>query len=464
MEMHEAPILNLGDGALDRERDSSCVVNPSTRSDQAHGPGLQPRDALPDDEHLTFQVWAGRDRLVVGTPGAPTTPLRPDFVDGATDSSISGSIWRVFSISDRSGRIYVQVGTPRSVVDQELRTNALIALGLSTLLLALVGLLMWWAVGKTLQPVVAIAKAVRDRQKFDLTPLPVTDVPTEIRPLVESFNHLMDQLDLAVRGERRFIGDAAHELRTPLSALYAQAEVALRASTTADRDAALVKLLAVAERTTRLSEQLLDLARLDAGVHAPLREWYGLDEIVVHVASEFDVAAQKSRRTIQLATEPCGIQCDVDEIGILLRNLVDNALRYTLAGGQIRMTCGHRTTGLERKVFLEVSDDGPGVPEEEQTAIFGRFYRVPGSGTRGSGIGLSLVAEIARLHDAEIETCNGIGEPGFCVRIVFPAAAAACYRSEPATDSIHRPNIQIHNSSVQATTGIASKRPAANLF
>jgi signal transduction histidine kinase len=392
---------------------------------EVQGPGLQLRDdAFPDDEQLTFQVWKDRDRLVVSTPSAPATPLRPDFVEGFTDSLVAGRTWRVFSISDRSGGIHVQVGKPRSVIDRQFHTEALLALGLSTLLLALAGLLMWRAVRKSLQPIVAIEKAVRGRQKFDLAPLPVAGLPSEVSPLVESFNHLMDQLDQAVQGERRFIGDAAHELRTPLSALHAQAEVALRASTLADKDAALAKLLVVTERSTRLSEQLLDLARLDAGVHAPLREWYGLDEIVVHVASEFDVAAQKSSRTIQLATEACAIQCDVDEIGILLRNLVDNALRYTSVGGQIRIACGHRTSGLARNVFLEVSDDGPGVPENEQSAIFDRFYRVAGSGTRGSGIGLSLVARIARLHDAAIETCNGIGDRGFCVRIVFPAAAS----------------------------------------
>jgi signal transduction histidine kinase len=397
---------------------------PANSELKIQGSGLQLRDdAIPDHERLNFQVWAGKRRLVVSTPGAPSTPLRQDFLEGATDSTISGKTWRVFSISDRSGKIHVQVGIPRSVVDDELQRKALIALGLSTLVLALAGVLVWFAVRRSLEPVVSIAKAVRGRLKFDLAPLPVTRLPTEVRPLVESFNHLMDQLDHAVKGERRFIDDAAHELRTPLSALYAQTEVALRASTLTDKDAALVKLLAVVERSTRLSEQLLDLARLDAGAHAPSREWYGLDEIVVHIASEFDVDAQKSRRTIHLATEPCRIQCDVDEIGILLRNLVDNALRYTLAGGQVTITCGHLPLGEDRRVFLEVSDDGPGVPEVEQTAIFDRFHRVPGSGTRGSGIGLSLVARIARLHDATIETCNGIGVRGFCVRIVFPASA-----------------------------------------
>ncbi|MEJ1963720.1 MAG: HAMP domain-containing protein [Gammaproteobacteria bacterium] len=207
---------SIRDGRLQSIAIKILLSIPAGSELKMQGPGLRLRDeSFPDVEHLTFQVWAGKDRLVVSTPGAPGTPLRQDFVDGATDSILSGVTWRVFSISDRTGRIYVQVGNPRSVVDDELQYKALIALGLSTLLLAFVGLLMWWAVRKTLRPVVAIAQAVRDRQKFDLTALPVTDVPTEIRPLVDSFNHLMHQLDQAVQGERRFIGDAAHELRTP---------------------------------------------------------------------------------------------------------------------------------------------------------------------------------------------------------------------------------------------------------
>ena len=389
-------------------------------------PGLQLRDnVVRDDERLAFQVWAGKNRLVVSTPGAPAAALRRDFAEGFTDAMIEGSRWRVFSISDRSGRVYVQTGYPRSIINQSFHTEALIALGLATLLLVLVGLLMWAAVRKSLQPIVAIEKTLRKRKTFDLAPLPAAALPTEVRPLVESFNQLMVQLDQAVQGERRFIGDAAHELRTPLSALNAQAEVALGASTLEAKNTALVKLLAVVARSTRLSEQLLDIARLDAGVHAPQRDWYDLDEIVVHVASEFDVAAQHSGRTMRLLTEPCRMRCDADEIGILLRNLVDNALRYTSAGGEIRITCSHRVTSAGRRPFLEVSDDGPGVPEDQKEAIFERFHRVPGSGTRGSGIGLSLVAGIARLHGANIETCDGFGDPGFCVRIVFPSEAGA---------------------------------------
>lgn len=414
---------SIEDDALQAIAIKMLLSVPSGTNQDAPGTRLQLRpEVRAEEEPLSLQVWEGKHRLMWRTADAPTTPLRPDFGEGFVDSSIAGETWRAYSTSDRDGRIYVQVGRPRSVVDEHFRYEALTMLTLSTVLLALTGLFMWGAVRRSLRPIVTIANGVKNRQKFDLAPLSVTRVPREIQPLLESFNQLMERLDQAVQAERRFIGDAAHELRTPLSALYGQAEVALRASTMAEKDAALVKLLAVAERSTRLSEQLLDLARLEAGTHAPLRELYDLDQIVVHIASEFDVAAQKTNRTIKLVTEPCAIQCDIDEIGILLRNLVDNALRYTSAGGQIRIACG-RTP--EHSVFLDVSDDGPGVPLEQQTAIFERFHRVPGSGARGSGIGLSLVAEIARLHDAEIETGDGIGRPGFRVRVVFPVAPVA---------------------------------------
>jgi signal transduction histidine kinase len=271
----------------------------------------------------------------------------------------------------------------------------------------------------------AIQAAVRNRRKFDLTPLPVAQLPSEIRPLVESFNHLLDQLDQAMQGERRFIGDAAHELRTPLSALQAQAQVALRATTLADKDAALAKLLAVAERSTRLSDQLLDLARMDAGVHVPQKNLADLSELIMHVGQEFDMQAQQQRRSIILALTPCPIECDVDEIGILLRNLLDNALRYTAEDGRVKISCGYTEHAGEDRVCLEVADDGPGVPEAEHEAIFRRFHRVAGNNGRGSGIGLSLVAGIAQLHDAAIKTGPGLDGRGFSVRILFPLPPAS---------------------------------------
>jgi signal transduction histidine kinase len=367
------------------------------------GHSLQLRDdSIPRDVNLTFQVWTERKNLIVRAPDSPPTPLLPAFTDGFTSATINGERWRVFAVSDSTGEVSVQVAMRHSVIDEEIRHKTFGALGFVTALLGVAGLLMWFAMGKSLQPLTAIQAAVRRRRKFDLTPLPVAQLPSEIRPLVESFNHLLDQLDQAMQGERRFIGDAAHELRTPLSALQAQAQVALRAATLEAKDAALVKLLAVAERSTRLSDQLLDLARMDAGVHAPQKSAADLSELIT----------------------PCPIECDVDEIGILLRNLLDNALRYTAEGGRVKISCGYREEAGTRRVCLEVADDGPGVPEAEQQAIFRRFHRIAGNGGRGSGIGLSLVAGIAQLHEAAIQTGTGLDGRGFSVRILFPLPAA----------------------------------------
>jgi signal transduction histidine kinase len=401
------------------------------------GHSLQLRDdSIPRDVNLTFQVWTERKNLIVRAPDSPATPLLPAFNDGFTSSTIAGERWRVFAVSDSTGEVSVQVAMRHSVIDQEIRHKTFVALGLVTGLLGMAGLLMWFAMGKSLQPLTAIQAAVRSRRKFDLTPLPVAQLPNEIRPLVESFNHLLDQLDQAMQGERRFIGDAAHELRTPLSALQAQAQVALRAATLADKDAALVKLLAVAERSTRLSDQLLDLARMDAGVNAPQKSGADLSELILYVSQEFDMQAQQQRRAIILALTPCPIECDVDEIGILLRNLLDNALRYTPEGGRVKISCGYREAAGRERICLEVADDGPGVPEAEHQAIFRRFHRVAGNGGRGSGIGLSLVAGIAQLHEAAIETGTGLDGKGFSVRILFPLPAAPAEGAGSAADGV----------------------------
>ena len=369
------------------------------------------------DDDTSYQIWSNRTRQVVRAPDAPLTPLRPDFIDGFSTTLIDGKQWRVYSVADSSGTIHAQVGNLRSSIDAEIRLKVLTVLGVSTLLLLMGGALMAWAVRRALNPVIGIGAALRSREKFDLTPLPLAQLPTELHPLVVSFNHLLDQVGQAVQSERRFIDDAAHELRTPLSALQAQAQVALKAATLAEKDAALAKLLAVAQRSTRLSEQLLDLARLDAGAHLAHAALADLSELTVHVVREFDVVAEQQRRSLVIAATPCQIACDIDEIGILLRNLIDNALRFAPPGGRVRIACGH----ADNRVYLEVADDGPGVPEAERERIFQRFHRLAeGKQGRGSGIGLSLVAAIARLHRAGIVTGAGLDGRGFCVRILFP--------------------------------------------
>jgi two-component system sensor histidine kinase QseC len=296
----------------------------------------------------------------------------------------------------------------------------LTAMVLNTVELAIVGILMWWAVVVSLRPLRSLSEDLARRRAFDSEPLPVKQVPDELRPLILAFNSLLARVDTAMRAERQFIADAAHELRTPLAALHVQTEVALRAEALQGKDDALRKLLDISHRTHRLAEQLLDLARLDAGLHSTGLHDTDLLELAGHVISEFSVQADSRDIRLLLSGTSCMVTCDVDEMGILIRNLVDNAIQHGRDAGTVDVVCGHVMRDELQHPALEVRDDGPGVPEEERAAIFTRFYRAQGGTVRGSGIGLSLVAAIAQLHDARIETGQGVGGQGFSIRILFP--------------------------------------------
>jgi signal transduction histidine kinase len=402
-------------------------------ADSHFGEREGPRLALPQSLDvlrgpLVFQIWVDRSRLIAGTPGGPRAPLRPDFADGPLSTYVEGKKWRVYSASDSTGRVTVQIGNLQSIVDADFRHKAAEEVVQTTILLMIVAIIMWIVTLSALKPVRALGAAMHRRSRFDFTPLPLDGLPRELHPLVDAFNHLLQQLDEAIAGERRFIGDAAHELRTPLSTLQGQAEIALRETNPQEKDAALRKLLIVAQRGARLSEQLLDLARINAGTNPPKHAVADLSKLVEHVAREFEVYASQNRRSIFLNVASCMIQCDVDEIGILLRNLLHNAMRYTSEGGNVLARCGYAPPAQGRgasSVFLEVADNGAGVPIEERDTIFERFHRVASNPVRGSGIGLSLVASIAESHNATIQTGTGLEDRGFMVRVVFPGIAAA---------------------------------------
>lgn len=405
------------------------TIPADTSLDGQAGAGLQLREPPSVNlELLVFQIWVDRHRLFAATPGAPESPFKPDFTDGLTSTIVEGKKWRVYSVSDKTGRVTVQAGNPQDVVDGDMRDTAGHVLILATALLLIMGAIMWFVTKSTFKPVHALSSAMRHRRSFDFTPLPLDRLPRELHPFVASFNDLLRQLDEAIEGERRFIGDAAHELRTPLSAVQAQAEIALKATDPRDKEAALKKLLVVARRSTRLSEQMLDLARINAGAKAPKRAQADLSKLAGHVAQEFEVYASQNRRSLYLDVHPCTIQCDIDEIGILLRNLLHNAMRYTSEGGNVLVRCGNEANaepGMAPEVYLEVSDDGPGVAAAEREAIFERFYRAAGTTVRGSGIGLSLVASIAKSHNASIKVDAGLEGRGLMVRVVFPGIAAS---------------------------------------
>jgi signal transduction histidine kinase len=303
---------------------------------------------------------------------------------------------------------------------ENLPESMLVAAFLNTLELLLVGVMMWGAVVISLHPLRAMSTDIGKRKPLDSEPLSIDKIPGELRPLMRAFNALLSRVDAAMRSERQFIADAAHELRTPLAALHVQGDVALRANTLERKDEALRKLLDISRRTYRLAEQLLDLARLDAGLHADDLHDTDLLELSRHVIDEFEIQASGRGTRLFFFGKSCVVKCDIDAIGILIRNLVDNAIRHGRESGTVEIRCGYLDRDDGRHPMLEVRDDGPGVAKQDREAIFTRFYRVTGTTVQGSGIGLSLVAGIAALHSAVIETGPDENLPGFLVRIVFP--------------------------------------------
>lgn len=375
-----------------------------------------------------YQVWilGARFSKVVASADAPQSPLRPDFLPGYATTSLAGEKWRVYAITDASGSVQVQVGQPVSQMYEE--KAQLARSSLFTAVLVLCGLIatLWLVVHYTLRPVARLQQAIAAREALDLAPLPRAELPDEIRPLVDSFNGLLARLNQAMQGERQFLADAAHELRTPLAALLTQTQVALRAGTQTDAQQALDQLAQGIERTSRLAQQLLDSARIDASRLHRDHRLVDLPEVITMVAREFEGMATRHQQTLAIAAEAVSVRGNLDDLGILVRNLLDNAIRYGKPGGRIELRCCRDAESGE--AVLSVKDNGPGVLPEERDRIFERFYRGSnGNGARGSGIGLSLVARIAAAHAARISIGSGIGgasagDRGFGCSVHFPAA------------------------------------------
>lgn len=384
-------------------------------------------------DRFGFQVWAKtRRELVVRSPTSPATPFLARFEDGFSTFVIDGEEWRGYAISDALNQVQVQVAKPTAEFVAEMRKWLRVGLGLSFVVLVVLIVAMKLVIRWSLRAVVAVQETILSRDALDLKPLPSADLPEEIRPLVDAFNRLLDKLDRNVQSERQFLAEAAHELRTPLAVLLTHAQVALRSRDPAQARASLEQLVQGVERSARLSQQLLDSARLDvesrAGAQAPLE----LADVVGVVVDEFAIMAARKGQAIALDAESATIVGNLDELGILIGNLVDNAVRYTPAGGRVAVRC-QRAGDVAQ---LQVLDDGPGVAAADRERIFDRFYRVAGSNERGSGIGLSLVARIAQSHGASVATGPGLDGRGFGVTLTFALWRAPVVDDAPAPKAV----------------------------
>ncbi len=369
------------------------------------------------EAELVIQVWDQQDTLLYSS--RPQAAIPRYRLSGFQSVKLNGERWRIYG-ETRHER-FVQISQPMEV-RQELAQDMTrrISIPLLVFLVVLSGLI-WVIVGRALRPLNRVATAVAGRSPNALQPLELGGLPPELKPIVESLNQLLLKIDQAMTAQRNFVADAAHELRSPLTALKLQLQLAERAGTDELRVAAFAKLHERLDRSNHLVQQLLTLARNEPG-QVPAR----LSTVDLHQLAQWVVANQSTyaeSREIDLGVEADSvavlIEGDADGLRVLLNNLVDNALRYTQVGGQVDvMSCVE-----EGHPLLRVQDNGPGVPEPERARLFDRFYRPDGNTVWGCGLGMSIVKNIADFHHADIRLSENVGGIGFMVTLVFQPAS-----------------------------------------
>jgi two-component system sensor histidine kinase QseC len=351
------------------------------------------------ERKLRLQVWSVDGKLLLHSTDAPADDPVPTVAGYAIQPGAPHQ-WRTFTLLGGPHDAVVRVAERADVRSEMVVEIALSQLAPGLLVLPISALLVWIVVGKGLQPLHRIAAEVSRRSPDQLEPLRQLAVPTEIKPLVDALNRLFERLQTTFERERRFLADAAHELRTPLAAIKAHAQAAIGASDPAQRRRALDNIVRGVDRAAHLEAQLLSLARLDPEAREALQPvLVNLTRLAREVLSELAPAAIAKEVELDLeGEEDLRTLGDMDLLGILLRNLVDNAIHHTPPAGAVHVTLSQETG----RALLSVSDTGPGIPAAERERVFERFYRGQNRHGSGSGLGLSIVRRIAELHGARV--------------------------------------------------------------
>jgi two-component system sensor histidine kinase TctE len=287
------------------------------------------------------------------------------------------------------------------------------------------GIHVWTGVDRGLKPLRDLSSLIARRSVRQLDPIPDDGVPQEARSLTDTINDLLERLAAAMNAQRRFVENAAHQLRTPLAGLRLQAERALRAEDAGAMKPALVHIQSTADRLSRLSTQLLALARSESALPGG-NKFAALDmtALVRECCMDWTPKALERRMELEFDTPetPVSIQGDATLLREAVDNLLDNAVRYGTAGGPIRVMLA-----AEPLPLLRVEDDGPGIPAEEGDKVTERFYRIQGTPGEGCGLGLAIVREIAERHGALLRIGPGPGAPehGARIEIVFQPPPSA---------------------------------------
>ena len=349
------------------------------------------------DEELDFvvQIWTVDGRIIYPPRLRDDLPTRALL--GLADVTVQGKTWRAFSVASQD-RV-IQVAQPLQIRQRLAAGAALRSVAPLLFIAPLMAMLVWWLAAQTLAPLRRVADGVRARDEQSLRPLPTEGLPDEVAPLVGALNGLLQRLDASLGAQRAFVSDAAHELRSPLTALKLQMQLLRRAPDETARGEALEALNAGIDRAVRGVEQLLALARAEPA--APGGEPVDLDlsELVRAAIGETVPFAHSRQTAVSLLTDaPVPLRGDAASLTALARNLVDNAVRYSPRGARVEL----RVLREDGAALLRVDDTGPGIPPEERARVFDRFYRHAAGDEAGTGLGLAIVRSVADRYGATV--------------------------------------------------------------
>jgi two-component system sensor histidine kinase TctE len=368
-------------------------------------------------DRLFFRVVAADGTVLGGDAALPRARLRgsePRFYQDQVQGEPVRMVAARMALDETPGAPVVQVQVAETLNKRqrlvlEMLANVVLP---QLLLIVMATAVVWFGISRGLEPLQRLRRAVAGRSHLDLSPIATHDVPGEVRPLVDEVNELMARLGKTFDFQNRFVADAAHQLKTPVSGLKAQIELALRENDPERVRHSLAQLYLSADRLSHLVRQLLSLARNEPGALDTVQlQPLDLNAFALEVSMEWVPNAIK--RSIDLGFEgveqPLVIAADRDRLRELINNLIDNAIRYSQANGRVTVRTGRTADGQCR---LAISDDGPAIPVAERARIFERFHRLLGTQEDGSGLGLAIVSEIATLHGARIsleEDVDGVG-------------------------------------------------------
>ena len=386
------------------------------------------------NERIVFQIWRRDGQLIYHSVGlhqqpvlAPVNPLPTKQLYGWVN--LRGDRYRTLQVADQAGQYQIHIAERDDVRQIIFHETALHLLSIALFFMPILALLIILLVRISLRPLSHVTEQIHAQSSDALQPIALARVPAEVLPLVEALNRLLEQINQSFEREKRFTANAAHELRTPLAIIRLHTQVLQGARDSQEAQEAVQDIQRGVDRCSRLMEQLLVLSRIDP--HHPAQaiafKPCDLTALVTSVLAQYRYTIEQAQLILDVQLQHAMILAHSDHIEIVIRNLIDNAIRYRGHGRHLWVG----VTSTDQQVILSVEDDGVGIEPAQRSRIFDRFYRIADAPSTGSGLGLSIVWQIVQQHRATIEVDSGRHQQGCCFRVIFAQADVVSPSSTP---------------------------------